>query len=325
MPNPKVVPGNSVFVPITGTGNRPGRIDNTWMVQGPTTFAKSSAPGAWSVSARTVNVPSTAELGLWELATPHGLVSDMVSDVGYFDVVAIMVNLSATKNTVQTVGKEKFTVTAGAKGISPSFTYAWTISGLGGTILSGAGTDTVVVEWNAPATGTISCTVTDSASPTHNTATDSITLNGMVAGIATTLTGTPNGGETFLLAGSVAGGTAPYTYDWQTSVGTYSGQAVVASWPDRSGHPVYLTVTDANGNKAYAVAQTSGVIPGPKPPTCIPGQPRGTDTVDPKGNLTADCPYPDNRCNRAEGTPSSTPAVAPYTDYTPVGARPGVC
>jgi len=126
-------------------------------------------------------------------------------------------------------------------------TYTWTVTG--GTIASGAGTNSITVNWGTPGAGTVDLTVVDadgcagSLSPA-----EAVTIN---ANPSPTLTVTDTDvceGETSVIYTTQSGFT---TYTWTVSGGTIAGGAgtnsITVDWGTPGAGTVDLTVVDGNG------------------------------------------------------------------------------
>ena len=144
------------------------------------------------------------------------------------------------------------TVVAHVSGGTPPYTYAWTTG-------DGQNAATQTATFTAPTTGslTISLTVTDSSSPTAQTATAQKTITVRAApplrAEFTFSPARPVVGQTVTFVARASGGTPPLSYSWD--FGDQQAAQLAATNPARTTHvytapgtyTVTLTVTSAGG------------------------------------------------------------------------------
>ncbi len=165
--------------------------------------------------------------------------------------------------------------TASATDVSPAvraagFTYAWNF-GDGGT---GSGA-TVSHTYATSGTYTVSVTATDEYGGVSKAATSKLTV------ISATLTANAgkaintNAGTSITIAGSVSGGTAPYTEYWNFGDGTTTIGTLTPShtYGNNGTYTALLDVVDAKGNTASSTVTVT--VAGVAPTASISGPPSG--------------------------------------------------
>lgn len=186
-------------------------------------------------------------------------------------------------------------------GVTGANDYTWTVTG-GGTIQSGQGTATIIIDWTATG-GPYTIEVTPSNSCGNGTSnTLDVTVDGPPVLGAATISGNNNPcpvSETYTVS-SVANATG---YNWTlTSGGTItSGQGtatVTVNWTTAGG-PYTLSVNATNTCGTSALAATYAVTVQPGPPT-IPGAITGPNSV----------------CQNTNGVGYSIGSVTNATSYT---------
>ena len=256
-----IAPAGSTPVTITTSSVPNGQVGAAYS----TTLAANggTAPYAWSISAGAL--PAGLSLG-----AGNGVISGTPTASGSFTFTAKVTDSTsptkqtATKSftlTIAPAGSTPVTITTssvpnGQVGAAYSTTlaanggtapYTWSISA--GTLPAGLslGAGNGVISGTPTASGSFSFTakVTDSTSPTKQTATKSFTLTIAPAGstpVTITTSSVPNGqvGAAYSTTLAANGGTAPYT--WSISAGTLpaglslgAGNGVISGTPTASG------------------------------------------------------------------------------------------
>ena len=191
-------------------------------------------------------------------------------------VAAATSNLQITTSSLSSgqVGASYGTSLAASGGTAP---YSWSLSsgglppGLSLDASSGA------ISGTPTASGSFSFTakVTDSTSPTKQTATKafSVTIAAAVSGVTITTSSVPNGqvGSAYSTTLAANGGTVPYT--WSISAGALptglalgAGNGVISGTPTASGNSSFtVQVKDAANNTATKPLSVSIVAAGPQP------------------------------------------------------------
>jgi PKD repeat protein len=184
------------------------------------------------------------------------------------------VPLSATASGTPTTGNAPLSVafTGSASGGTAPYAYSWNFGDGSATSTTQSPRHT----YTAAGTYTATVTVTDSASPAH-TATASVTVTVSATGGALTATAsaTPTSGQVPLnvaFTGSAAGGTPPYSYNWNFGDGsaTSATQNPGHTYNNPATYTATLTVTDsasppvtAKSSVIITASPIAGTPPGP--------------------------------------------------------------
>jgi len=126
-------------------------------------------------------------------------------------------------------------------------TYTWTVSG--GTIASGAGTNSITVDWGSPGAGTVNLTVVDAFGCTGSlSATENVTINASPTPTLTVTDTVVCDGQTGVTYVTQTGFA---TYTWAIGGGTIASGAgtssITVNWGPPGAGTVDLTVVDAFG------------------------------------------------------------------------------
>lgn len=211
--------------------------------------------------------------------TDANMLTDSSSVVVTVNDVAPTASLSGPSSGA--VG-DSLSFTATATDVSPAvqaagFTYNWNF-GDGSTATAQGSTSAVAHTYAAVGTYTVSVTATDNYGEVSTAATSALTISAISASSSLTVSAgsniTTKEGSTVNFAGSVSGGTAPYTYSWNFGDGTSSATNTASTansasfvqtdtttqgnWQGVYGAAGYNVIGDASSYPSYAVVTPSG-------------------------------------------------------------------
>ncbi len=199
--------GGAQTGPFDGTITPPPTITTTG---GNYTFTAANGGGTWSADCGacinpTTGVfnPATAGPGTYQVCYTVGNVPCQGSDCSFITVTApCSLTASATGTNVTCNGAANGTASVSTNGANAPYTYNWSNGGTGASISNLApGT------YNVTVNGAGGCTATASYTVTQPTAVN----------ITTTPTAATCAGNDGSVATTVNGGTAPYSYSWNTT------------------------------------------------------------------------------------------------------------
>lgn len=273
-----VVANNGTLAATTATTNATcGNADGTATVTA--TGGNSLYTYNWStVPVQTTQTAINLLAGTYDVTVTDGNGCRVTSAATVLDPGSPIVSQTAGNN-VSCFGGSDGAVTVNVAGGNPPYTYTWSVAG-SGPVLTGLSPGVVglTVSDNSGCSATFSTTITQPAAAL-SVATGTIT--------DITCAGVSNGS----IATNVTGGTAPYSYSWNTApnqtTATATGLAVGT---------YIVTVTDLNG----CTATTSGTV----------GQPSNSVSVSVNSSQTSGCGLSD-----ASLTANVTGGAGPFT-YT---------
>ncbi len=183
--------------------------------------------------------------------------------------VTVNPSLSVTvspSSVVMDVGQSQLFTSSVSGGTSP-FTYQWYLNG---SPVSGATSSTWTYAPASAGSNTVYVRVTDAVSVAATSNTVPVTVNGLLSVSILPNSVTLDVGQSQLFTSGVAGGTAPYFYQWYLDDSPVSG-AIYSTWtflPTVAGsHSVYVKVTDSVG--AQAISNTVAITVNDQPSVTI--------------------------------------------------------
>lgn len=231
--------------------------------------ASSYASNGWAVDVTSryeahVTPPANAvgyyTLMIWPAQSGGSGYGDTRS-FGDFEIVCLTVSITATE-IYRDENVYRFSCTATPQGGTAPYSYSW--SGSIGTVISGQGTATLVVEVPVGGIGQIGVGVTDSSNP-QCSASDSFSVCGLTCDFSAVLVEAPPLGTTgsyiYECQASAAGSAMePYTYKWTPTPQSTSDNGRIAhfSFPDDQEYSISLTVTDAMNCQGFKTKTVGG-------------------------------------------------------------------
>ncbi|MBL4657321.1 MAG: hypothetical protein JKX73_04920, partial [Flavobacteriales bacterium] len=208
----------------------------------------------WTVSGGTISSGSgTNSITIdWSLPGAGTVDLTVVDAFGCTGSLSATENVTINANPTPTLSVSDTVVCEGQTAVTYTTqvgfsSYTWTIGG--GTIASGAGTNSITVDWGVSGGGTVDVTVVDGAGCSGSlSATQTITINPTPT---PTLTTTSSAVCDSQLAVIYTTESFYSTYSWTVSGGTIASGAgtdsINVDWGNPGGATVDLTVTDTNG------------------------------------------------------------------------------
>lgn len=150
-------------------------------------------------------------------------------------------------------------------------TYAWTVTG--GTIISGAASSSIMVEWTTAGSQTMTVTETNASGNCSATATLTVAVSDLAGTTEITLNGAGNlnqacEGYTYTY-GTDTPGASGYQYEWTVTggqfVGGNTGETATVRWTVVGTQTISVIVTTPGTNCAVMIQENVAVTPTPQP------------------------------------------------------------
>ena len=270
-----ITPKLSITTASLPTGPAGSPYSATVMATGgtsPYTWAATGLPTGLTISASTGAIsgtPSAASSGTVTItATDSTTPTHQTATVQLTLTISPQLSIATTSLPTGPAGSSYSVTVMATGGTSP---YVWSATGLPTGFAINSSTGVISGNPTATSSSTVNITVTDATSPTHQTASKSLTLT-ITAALSITTSTLPAGqvNAAYSTTVAAAGGTAPYTW---SATGLPTGFAINASTGEISGNPttsssstVNVTATDATSpthqsvSRQFTLTISSGLV-----------------------------------------------------------------
>ena len=303
-----IVAGAAYSATCTASAGTPAY---TWTFPSlPSWLSPSGTTGASITLTGTAPSPPPTSYTFAAVATDSAAPTAQTASQAISITVVSKLNVSCVATSNSIAAGEPYSATCTASGGTPGSGYSWAFSGLPSWLsASGKTGPTITLIGTAPSTPpssySVTATVTDSTTPTAQTASQAVTIT--VAGVqlsiaCTTPTGSVTAQTQYSATCSGSGGTPGSGYSWTfsglpswLSSNTTTGAAITLSGtvpgPPPSSYTVSVTVTDSSTPVKQTATQTItiSVVAAPLQLTCIPSDRGGTVTAFVGTAFTASC------------------------------------